>query len=348
MHDRPFTVAMVVPTGIGARIGGHAGDATAAARLLAAACDRLIVHPNVVNASDLNEMTDNMLYVEGWALDAWLRGDIVLRPSRSNRVLVVCNSPAPCTVNAVNSARSLLGLNAQVLVLQTPLVMRGWIGADRKATGEITGLEEMFAELATVSAVRRPFDALAVHTPVEVDREAARDYLRAPTGRVNPWGGVEAMLSREVSERVACPVAHAPVETMEDFPLMLAEPSLAPEMLGGSHLYSVLHGLHRAPGLELATANRVGDIARWELDALVSAVCHGEPHEACIRLRIPILYVAENQTTQVTPFEVPGKIMCRNYLEAAGHLVAMRAGVDPAMVQRPVPRLNIHREISDD
>jgi len=29
MHERPFTVAMVVPTGIGARIGGHAGDATA-------------------------------------------------------------------------------------------------------------------------------------------------------------------------------------------------------------------------------------------------------------------------------------------------------------------------------
>ena len=147
MHERPFTVAMVVPTGIGARIGGHAGDATAAARLLAAACDRLIVHPNVVNASDLNEMTDNMFYVDGWALDTWLRGEIVLRPSRANRVLVVCNSPAPCTINVVNSARSLLGLRAEVLVLRTPLVMRGWIEADTKAIGAITGLEEMLAEV---------------------------------------------------------------------------------------------------------------------------------------------------------------------------------------------------------
>lgn len=54
----------IVPTGIGCEIGGHAGDATPAARLTAACCDKLIVHPNVVNASDINEMTENMIYVE--------------------------------------------------------------------------------------------------------------------------------------------------------------------------------------------------------------------------------------------------------------------------------------------
>ncbi|MBW7990019.1 MAG: DUF3326 domain-containing protein [Planctomycetes bacterium] len=51
----------IVPTGIGAEIGGHSGDATPAAKLIAAACDKLIVHPNVVNASDINEMSENML-----------------------------------------------------------------------------------------------------------------------------------------------------------------------------------------------------------------------------------------------------------------------------------------------
>ena len=79
------------------------------------------------------------------------------------------------------------------------------------------------------------------------------------------------------------------------------------------------------------------------LDALVSAVCHGDPHEACVHLRVPILQVAENQTTQDAPVPVAGKIVCKNYLEAAGHLVAMRAGVDPAMVQRPVPQLKVYR-----
>lgn len=32
---RPFIAVMVVPTGIGARVGGHSGYATAAARALA-------------------------------------------------------------------------------------------------------------------------------------------------------------------------------------------------------------------------------------------------------------------------------------------------------------------------
>ena len=37
-----FNAVFVVPTGIGAAIGGHAGDATPAARVLAALCDKLI------------------------------------------------------------------------------------------------------------------------------------------------------------------------------------------------------------------------------------------------------------------------------------------------------------------
>ena len=46
-----FNAVLLVPTGIGASIGGHAGDATPVARLLGAVCDTLVTHPNVVNAS---------------------------------------------------------------------------------------------------------------------------------------------------------------------------------------------------------------------------------------------------------------------------------------------------------
>ena len=49
-----FNAVLLVPTGIGAEIGGHAGDATPVAKLLAEACDTLVTHPNVVNASDFN------------------------------------------------------------------------------------------------------------------------------------------------------------------------------------------------------------------------------------------------------------------------------------------------------
>ena len=73
---------MIVPTGIGANIGGHSGDATSAAHLLAACCDTLILHPNVVNASDFTEQPDNSLYVEGAMLDSFLnKGTRLLRHS---------------------------------------------------------------------------------------------------------------------------------------------------------------------------------------------------------------------------------------------------------------------------
>ena len=51
--DTDFNVVLTVPTGIGAELGGHAGDAGPVAKLLAEVSDRLVLHPNVVNASDL-------------------------------------------------------------------------------------------------------------------------------------------------------------------------------------------------------------------------------------------------------------------------------------------------------
>ena len=58
-----FTVAVVVPTGVGAEQGGHAGDATPALKMIAQVADTVITHPNVVNASDLIDIPADALYV---------------------------------------------------------------------------------------------------------------------------------------------------------------------------------------------------------------------------------------------------------------------------------------------
>jgi hypothetical protein len=44
-----FNVVLLVPTGVNAALGGHAGDAGPVARLFASVADTLITHPNVVN-----------------------------------------------------------------------------------------------------------------------------------------------------------------------------------------------------------------------------------------------------------------------------------------------------------
>ena len=88
-NSRAFNVVMLIPTGIGADLGGHAGDAGPVARLLAEVSDTLVLHPNVVNASDVNEMPPNSLYVEGSVVTRLLMGTAGLLPVRSNKVLVV-------------------------------------------------------------------------------------------------------------------------------------------------------------------------------------------------------------------------------------------------------------------
>ena len=122
-----FNAVLLVPTGIGSEIGGHAGDATPIAKLMAQACDTLITHPNVVNASDINEAPENSLYVEGSVISRFLMGSIGLQRVRSNRVLVVIDAHkdelfANAAINAVSAARASFGLNCPKLIQLDPPV----------------------------------------------------------------------------------------------------------------------------------------------------------------------------------------------------------------------------------
>lgn len=72
-----YNVALIIPTGIGARIGGYAGDALPIARLLSSFVgDKgyLITHPNVMNGAMMYYPMKNVLYVEGLALDEFADG----------------------------------------------------------------------------------------------------------------------------------------------------------------------------------------------------------------------------------------------------------------------------------
>ena len=73
--EKPL-IAFVVPTGIGASIGGFAGDASIVARNFAKDFN-VIVNPNVINAACFSGITDNMLYVEGWTLSQFMKGNLI-------------------------------------------------------------------------------------------------------------------------------------------------------------------------------------------------------------------------------------------------------------------------------
>jgi len=321
-------VAFIIPTGIGCAIGGHAGDATPAAKMIASLCDKIILHPNVVNASDINEMPSNALYVEGSMLDRFLEGSFGLQEVRSNRVLVAVSPDAqPETINAVNAAKATIGMDAEIVVLDTPLIMRGYV-RQGVACGTSEGVDDLIAQVEEYD-----FDALAVASPIDVSPEESLKYFRGKQS-VNPWGGIEAAVSRHISAAFNKPVAHAPIESRstknnpELFGILYNEvvhPRKAAEICSNCYIHCILKGLHRAP--------RIGnEIARGHVNALITpAGCIGRAHLACFGAGIPVIAVEENTTAY--NFRDSRIVYVKNYLEAAGYLSCLKAGVTPLSVR---------------
>ncbi len=329
---------MIIPTGIGCEIGGHAGDANPAVKLIASVCDKLIVNPNAVNASDINEMPDNCLYVEGSTIDRFLEGDIWLKEVKSNKVLVVTNKPLKNeVVNSVNAARVTIGLDAEILVLKTPLKMIATKNLDGSAGGVVKGWEELCDQVSDYD-----FDAMAITTQINCEKQVAIDYFK--NGGVNPWGKVESIASKLIATKLNKPVAHSPIESdwikEENYDPGIVDPRQSAEVVSISYLHCILKGLWRAP--RIVNRLMIG-INKDDIDFMISPCqCWGAPHDACNKNGIPMIMVAENTTCFKTNIISGNIIEVDNYLEAVGLIQAMKEGISPPSVRRPLRKISIH------
>ena len=329
-----LNVAMIIPTGIGCEIGGHAGDATPAAKLLGACCDKIVLHPNVVNASDINEMPENSLYVEGSILDRFLEGDVQLEEVRSNRILLVCNKPIrPEIINAASAARASAGIDVRVLGLDRPLEMIAKFDSNGRATGDVRGWEELCKQVYPYE-----FDALAISSPIQCAEDVQLAYFRG-SGGINPWGGVEAKASELIAGRLSMPVAHAPTwneiqsKELKDFNEPV-DPRFAAEVVSFAFLHCVLKGLHRAPRLGEGLCNK-------DIDYLITPMgCVGRPHHAAMEAGIPIIAVKEN-VSKLNDEMPEDWIYLETYLEVAGFLMACKTGVSLESLRRPLKETEI-------
>lgn len=337
-HDDKFRVALVIPTGLGASVGGHAGDGGATARLMASVCDTLVTHPNVVNASDINEMTDNTQYVEGYLLTQYLLGNIGLREVRQNRVLVIVDGSADPTyitaaINVVNAARSTYGFNCpEVVVLNKPFKMKtGWSNEGR-AVGVVEEMDELFGVLHDRQG---DYDAVAITSLVEIPSEVRDCYYR--NGGVNPWGGVEAMLTHTISHCFQIPCAHAPMMESQEVELLdfgIVDPRSAAEAVSLTYLPCVLKGLNKSP--------RVTEASPDVSCLVIPNGCLGVPMLAAHQRGIPIIAVDDQlEVGDVRCTDHFGTIMVDNYIEAAGAVAALRAGISVETLRRPISKVKV-------
>ena len=344
-----FNVAFIVPTGIGAEIGGHAGDATPAAIAMAQVADTLITHPNVVNASDINELPANGLYVEGSVLSRLLMGTVGLRRARSNRVLVAMDASyseryAGYTINAVNAARAAYGLRcAGIVRIEPPLRLTGGYTNAGRASGSVDGFGGLMDLLL---AKRDEYDAAALASVVDVPEHYHYDYFTSGGEMVNPWGGVEALLTHAVSAALNVPTAHAPMMESDDIAAVdpgIVDARMAAEIISITFFQSVLKGLQRAPRIvtEPAQFGRSDTLSAEDVSCLVMPDgCLGLPTLAALRQGIPVIAVRENRNLMkndlsLLPWRDGQYFPVANYWEATGVAAALKAGIEPGAARRP-------------
>ncbi|XP_047330928.1 uncharacterized lipoprotein syc1174_c-like [Impatiens glandulifera] len=358
-YKREYTSVMIVPTGIGASIGGFAGDALPVARTLASVVDCLISHPNVLNAAMLYWPMPNVLYVEGYALDRFAEGAWSLLPVHQNRVGLVLDAGMEEELRVrhlqvADATRASLGLPViEYIVTDTPLEVEKWVDPmSGQSTGRMKHPDSLLrAVSALVNQSRVNAVAVVARFPDDNSSEDVDDYRQGKG--IDLLAGVEAVISHMVVKEFEIPCAHAPA-----LPPMALTTSLSPksaaEEIGYTFLPCVLAGLSSAPQY-LKAANYLDSSSPRPLvlqkDCLMASDVDSVilPADACggdgalafaatfpKRIKPLIIVVEENDTVlNDTPDKLGIEaIKVSNYWEAIGVVAAHKAGVEPNSLRR--------------
>ena len=347
----PYTTMLIIPTGIGAKIGGYAGDGLPTARLVSQVCDRLITHPNVLNGAQLFWNMPNALYVEGYGLDQFAAGNWGLQPVRHNRVGMILDQGIEDDlkqrhIQAADACRATLGLSVtDYVVTDAPLNVTLKLSEAGPSWGTIENVGSLLrAAEKLISQAKVEAIAVVARFPDDEDSELLAQYRQGEG--VDALAGAEAVISHLLVKKFQIPCAHAPA--LAPIPI---EPDLSPkaaaEELGYTFLPCVLAGLSQAPQFITTRQNAtLQNKAIWadEVDSLVipASACGGSAVLSLSHTKTLIIAVNENDTALSIFPETVGVQACRvdSYLEAIGVIVAHRAGLDFQSLTPSVPSLN--------
>ena len=340
-------IIQIVPTGVGAAIGGYVGDATPSTNLLGSTVDNIIVHPNVVNGVLLNCADHNAIYVEGYMLDKFLQGEIGLRPVRSNKVGVILDIGAKdkesidLAIDTIEAIRTNKGVN--IIGYEFTKKAVGAKAVKTKAgafVGEIKDTS-VFLKIAK-DLIKKGATAIAIGTMIQIQKKDLDIYFKGKGP--NPYGGTEALISRTISKQFNIPAAHAPLLRLKEMEEMLyksrVDPRVAAEAVTQAYLGCILQGLHKAAQPIPINKARETDILLNDVLAIVvpSTCMGGVPALAAAKFGIPLIGVKENKTIlNVTADKLNiNSITAANYLEATGIALALREGICLESIRRPI------------
>jgi hypothetical protein len=345
----PLPTLLVIPTGIGCEQGGYAGDGLPAARLLAAASGCLITHPNVMNGASLYWSDRRIHYVEGSALDRFACHDLALRPVRRQRLGLLLDAGIEPELRqrhlqVADGCRASLGLEiGPVLSTDCPLEVSLEQGASGASWGRLGRPDALLRGGEALRQAGATAIAVVARFPEDPASEALAAY-RGGSG-VDVLAGAEAVISHLLTQHLNIPCAHAPA--LSPLPLSAhLDPRAAGEELGYTFLACVLVGLSRAPDLVPPPPGGCSDPQLLRPDQIGAVVAPadalgGVAVLACAERGVPLIAVSNPCVLQVNAAALGLEVLpARSYSEAAGLVLALREGIAPAALQRPLPALH--------
>ena len=337
----------IIPTGIGCEIGGFAGDALPAAKLLASASGCLITHPNVMNGGSLSENNKDIFYVEGYSLDRFAKCEIGLKRVKHQKIGIIFDSSIEQELlvrhlQAADACVATLGIHIDSYVLTKKPLGVVIDSESRNISGGIIQNPDTLIE-AGQQLIKKGATALAIIAkfPDNLDSSVTNAY-REGKG-VDPIAGVEALISHLISKFLKVPCAHSPALRPIELNLNL-DPRAASEEIGYTFLPSVLIGLSKAPDLiELPNNNEIITLHPSQTESIVvpEGALGGEGVLAGIERGLNIISVKNKNLVGIDNqnFNYPNLFEVNNYFEAAGLILAIRRGINPKSIQRPLHKI---------
>ncbi len=239
-------IMMVVPTGLGASIGGFAGDASLYAKLFTKDFN-VIVNPNVVNAACFSGITDNMLYTEGYILSKFVKGEAGLIPSNHNKIGVIFDKAISkeilnVHINTINAVKTVYGINIAAYEITDEEA-----GVDFYTTLQGISTGRVFNEKTILRAAKKLIQKgiNAISVVLKFD-EPPEDNYKNGIG-VDVIGGVESVISHYLTRETGIMCVHAPAFENISIEKEKVDPRAAAEYITPTFLPCLFFALNNSP-----------------------------------------------------------------------------------------------------
>ncbi len=252
-------VAISIPTGIGADIGGYAGDFGYIAREFSKYF-YVITNPNAVNGGILSAINYDMAYLEGYLFDEFFKGKIGFNPKKTyetNKIGVIFDCAIPQNIinvhiNTINALRMVQGINISEIEYTDNPVCVEIVVENSISTGKIKNPFEILK--AAKRLIKKGVEAIAV---VCFFNEDSEDENYSNAAGIDPIGGIEAVISHLVTKEFNIPCAHSPAFSNIDISEKIENPKVSSELISSTYFPCIAQGLSIAPLIKNVNESKI-------------------------------------------------------------------------------------------